>query len=261
MTRKLPNRRSIFRNALKTMAYTRIRMSKNEIMKKTTQPNTDGSREKLLVSAEQLFSERGFNGVSVRDIANSAGVNSALVSYYFGSKQGLLAEVYTRHCTPLTLERARLLRAAGKTPTLEQVLQAFIRPSLEVTTDEHGQSNFTRLRAILSGENSALLEQLVSANFDKSIRTFVNALSKCLPKLSREDVLWRFHFLVGAIYYTGTGPHRIFALSKGLCDPSDPVATANEMIPFLAAGFRAPITPRSVPRATASKSKTTQKKT
>ena len=243
------------------MAYTRIRMSKNEIMKKTTQPNTDGSREKLLVSAEQLFSERGFNGVSVRDIANSAGVNSALVSYYFGSKQGLLAEVYTRHCTPLTLERARLLRAAGKTPTLEQVLQAFIRPSLEVTTDEHGQSNFTRLRAILSGENSALLEQLVSANFDKSIRTFVNALSKCLPKLSREDVLWRFHFLVGAIYYTGTGPHRIFALSKGLCDPSDPVATANEMIPFLAAGFRAPITPRSVPRATASKSKTTQKKT
>jgi AcrR family transcriptional regulator len=224
-------------------------------MKKTTQPNADGTREKLLVSAEQLFSELGFNGVSVRDIADRAGVNSALVAYYFGGKQGLLAEVYTRHCTPLTLERARLLRAAGKTPTLEQVLEAFIRPSLEVTTDDHGRSNFTRLRAILSGENSALLEQLVSANFDKSIRTFVNALSMCLPDLSREDVFWRFHFLLGAVYYTAAGPHRIFALSRGLCDPSDPVATADEMIPFLAAGFRAPI-----PSATVSQSKATRQK-
>jgi AcrR family transcriptional regulator len=212
------------------------------------------------MSAERLFSELGFNGVSVRDIANDAGVNSALVGYYFGGKQGLLAEVYTRHCTPLTLERARLLRAAGKTPTLEQVLEAFIRPSLEVTTDENGRSNFTRLRAILSGENSALLEQLVSANFDKSIRTFVDALSKCLPDLSREDVFWRFHFLLGAIYYTGTGPHRIFDLSKGVCDPSDPVATANEMIPFLAAGFRAPISLRSIAMSAKSKPKITRKK-
>lgn len=223
-------------------------------MKNTTQPNADCTREKLLASAEQLFSELSFNGVSVRDIADRAGVNSALVAYYFGGKQGLLAEVYTRHCTPLTLERARLLRAAGKTPTLEQVLEAFIRPSLDVTTDEHGRSNFTRLRAILSGENSTLLEQLVSANFDKSIQSFVNALSKCLPDLSREDVFWRFHFLLGAVYYTATGPHRIFALSKGLCDPSDPVSTANEMIPFLAAGFRAPIRPRSVQKATVTKS-------
>jgi AcrR family transcriptional regulator len=229
-------------------------------MKKTTQPNVDGSREKLLVSAEQLFSELGFNGVSVRDIANNAGVNSALIGYYFGGKRGLLAEVYTRHCTPLTLERTRLLRAAGKTPTLEQVLEAFIRPSLEVTTDVHGRSNFTRLRAILSGENSALLEQLVSANFDKSIRTFVNALLKCLPCLSREDVFWRFHFLLGAIYYTGTGPHRILDLSKGLCDPSDSVATSNEMIPFLAAGFRAPANPRPIPTATVPKWKKSRKK-
>ncbi len=213
-------------------------------MVKVKKANTvvEGAREKILASAAQLFSEHGFNGVSVRDIAASAGVNSALVGYYFGGKQGLLAEVYMRHCTPLTQERARLLKSFSRDaqPTLEQILEAFIRPSLEVTTDEHGRSTFTRLRAILSGENSALLEQLVADNFDKSIRTFVTALAKCLPHLSREDILWRFHFLLGAVYYTGSGPHRIYALSHHHCDPSDPVATASEMIPFLAAGFRAP---------------------
>jgi AcrR family transcriptional regulator len=210
---------------------------------KAANGDADSTRKKLFASAERLFAERGFNGVSVRDIANDAGVNSALVGYYFGGKQGLLSEVYTRHCTPLNQERMRLLKefsTAKNGPTLEQVLEAFIRPSLQVTVDHHGRSNFTRLRAILSGENSALLEKLIAENFDQSSRIFVEALRNCLPHLKEEDVLWRFHFLLGAIYYTGAGPHRIRELSNGRCDPSDPVASAEELIPFLAAGFRAP---------------------
>lgn len=218
-------------------------------MKKTVAQNAEQgtSRRRLFSSAERLFAERGFDGVSVRDIANDAKVNSALVGYYFGGKRGLLSEVYTRHCTPLNLERMRLLKefSQGKKPTLEQVLQAFIRPSLEVTVDADGRSSFTRLRAILSGENSALLEKLIAENFDQSSRIFVEVLCECLPHLTRDDVLWRFHFLLGAIQYTGSGPHRIRELSGGRCDPSDPVASAEEMIPFLAAGFRAPRAQRS----------------
>jgi AcrR family transcriptional regulator len=211
--------------------------------------NPESSREKLLLSAERLFAEGGFEGVSVRDIANAAGVNSALVGYYFGGKQGLLAEVYTRHCTPLNLERARLLKELEETNemTLEGVLGAFVRPSLEVTTDSRGRSGFTRLRAVLSGENSTLLEKLIATNFDRSTQMFVDALAKCLPNLTRDDVLWRFHFLLGGIYYTGMGPHRIYDLSGGHCDPSDPVATAEEMIPFFAAGFSASPAVRSTP--------------
>ena len=207
------------------------------------QIDSESSREKLIASAERLFADRGFDGVSVRDIANAAGVNSALVGYYFRGKEGLLSEVYTRHCEPMKRERARLLEEyskAAKGPTLEQVIEAFVRPSLQVTTDKSGRTDFTRLRAVLSAENSALLEKLVAENFDQSSRMFVDALCRCLPQLTREDVLWRFHFLLGTIYYTGAGPHRIKTLSKGRCDPSDPVATCRHLIPFLAAGFRAP---------------------
>jgi AcrR family transcriptional regulator len=207
------------------------------------QSDSESSREKLIVSAERLFADRGFDGVSVRDIANAAGVNSALVGYYFRGKEGLLSEVYTRHCEPMKRERARLLEEYSKTakgPTLEQVIEAFIRPSLEVTTDKNGRTDFTRLRAVLSAENSALLEKLVAENFDESSRMFVDALCECLPDLTREDVLWRFHFLLGTIYYTAAGPHRIKTLSRGRCDPSDPVDTCRHLVPFLAAGFRAP---------------------
>jgi AcrR family transcriptional regulator len=47
-------------------------------------------REHILIVAEELFGEKGFDGTSVRDIANGAGVNLAMISYYFGSKEKLL---------------------------------------------------------------------------------------------------------------------------------------------------------------------------
>jgi AcrR family transcriptional regulator len=47
-------------------------------------------RTHILAVAEQLFAENGFDGTSVRDIAQLANVNLAMVSYYFGSKEKLL---------------------------------------------------------------------------------------------------------------------------------------------------------------------------
>jgi AcrR family transcriptional regulator len=47
-------------------------------------------REHILTVAEALFGEKGFDGTSVRDIAQNAGVNLAMISYYFGSKEKLL---------------------------------------------------------------------------------------------------------------------------------------------------------------------------
>jgi len=52
---------------------------------------------RILVAADELFGEQGYDAVSVRDIARAAGVNKALVFYYFGSKEDLFARVLTRY--------------------------------------------------------------------------------------------------------------------------------------------------------------------
>jgi len=47
-------------------------------------------KEHILIVAERLFGEKGFDGTSIRDIAQKANVNLAMISYYFGSKEKLL---------------------------------------------------------------------------------------------------------------------------------------------------------------------------
>ena len=61
-------------------------------------------REAILAAAEELFSTNGFNAVSVRDIAQAAGANPGSVTYHFKTKDGLLLEIYQRHCVPIRLD-------------------------------------------------------------------------------------------------------------------------------------------------------------
>lgn len=49
----------------------------------------------IMEIAETLFAEKGFNGTSVRDIAEKANVNLAMISYYFGSKDKLLEALFS----------------------------------------------------------------------------------------------------------------------------------------------------------------------
>lgn len=50
----------------------------------------------LLDTAELLFSRKGYEGTSVRDIAEEAGINTAMISYYFGSKEKLMEAIFER---------------------------------------------------------------------------------------------------------------------------------------------------------------------
>jgi AcrR family transcriptional regulator len=205
------------------------------------------TREKLVAAAERLFAERGYKNVSVRAIAAHAGVNWSLVGYHFRGKEGLLSEVYRRHCSTLNTERLRLLRLAGPgRDRLERVIEAFVRPALAEIQSERGRTTFSRLRTILAAEDSALLTQLVAENFDLSSRTFVAALRACLPDVPHDEILWRFHFMLGTIYYSVSSPQRIKSFSKGRCDPGNLEDTLHHLVPFLAAAFRAPVPHRTL---------------
>ncbi len=61
-------------------------------------------REEILLVAERLFGDNGFDGTSVRDIAQHANVNLAMISYYFGSKEKLLEALLEQRANYTILE-------------------------------------------------------------------------------------------------------------------------------------------------------------
>ena len=200
------------------------------------------SREKLLQSAKVLFAEKGFRAVSVREIAARAGVNSALVGYYFGGKQALFNEVYRSYAEPLSGERMKMLSAlTGKKrkPSIEDVLKAWLLPWLKATGDPQENVLHLRFTANLSFERWKLNKK--AAEF--TLRThaaFIEALHRCLPHVSSDILIWRLHFVMGAIVFGIRDPESLRAFSKGRCNPLDLETTLRQILPFAVRGIQSP---------------------
>lgn len=73
---------------------------------------TEDPRGALLDAAEERFAEFGYAVTSLREVAEAAGVNAAMVHYYFGNKSGLLSAVLDRALTPM----AEALAASRQDP-------------------------------------------------------------------------------------------------------------------------------------------------
>ena len=70
----------------------------------------------LIEVAEHLFSVRGFDGTSVRDIAEEAGINTAMISYYFGSKEKLMEAIFELRSANIRMKVENLLKDNSITP-------------------------------------------------------------------------------------------------------------------------------------------------
>jgi AcrR family transcriptional regulator len=82
----------------------------------------------IMEAAEQLFADHGFAGTSVRDIAESAGVNLAMISYYFGSKEKLMETMFRYRGEHLTMQLQTILHNKELTPfqKVERLIDDYI---------------------------------------------------------------------------------------------------------------------------------------
>jgi AcrR family transcriptional regulator len=58
-------------------------------------PEKQDKKTCIIIAAEKLFSELGYDGTSTRKIAKESGANMAMINYYFGSKDGIFQEIIT----------------------------------------------------------------------------------------------------------------------------------------------------------------------
>ncbi|MBD3871308.1 MAG: TetR/AcrR family transcriptional regulator [Acidobacteria bacterium] len=106
------------------------------------------TRERILSTAQKLFSEKGFEGTSVRDITTEAGCNVASVNYHFGGKENLYLETFRSMLVVLRDQRLAVigeLMARDPAPTLEEFLESFAEGFIDPLVDESRGRMFTIL--------------------------------------------------------------------------------------------------------------------
>ena len=195
-------------------------------------------------AAEELFSEHGFDGVTLRNITTAANVDVALVNYHFGPKRDLFDAVLNRRAEVLNQVRsdaldACLLNAGDGRLTVEDIIHAYLAPMGEIqgSADEGWRHYFALIAYVNNSPEFG--REVMSQYFNPLVSRFIEALRKALPDADDEALYWGYHYLSGALTLTMADTGRLDTLSNGLAKSADAEKGYAHMIPFIAAGFRA----------------------
>lgn len=163
---------------------------------------------KILDAAEELFGMKGFVSTSVRDVAAKAGTSPGSINYHFGSKNGLIRAVIQRISEPLTDTRFEHLACLAEkhgedSIPLREVLKSFLEPLFDVRDGDRRES-ISRLLAQVAVASDPRIGAYWNEYLGPTGRTYVNALHKAAPHLSRAEFFLRYQLLLMATYDSRT---------------------------------------------------------
>ena len=216
----------------------------------------DSAESVFLDAAERLFAKRGFDGTSVRAIAEASGVNLGALHYYWGSKDELYRAVCERRLRPIVRERLRrfdrcIAEAPAGKPSLRQVVEAGFMPidSSAGTGEECVFGALGELLARLATDPSPAVRSVVDDILKQASGVYVKLLRQCCPHLDDEAFYWRMHGVFGTARDAYSGNERIVELSGRKFLGTDTDAGSRELIEFIVAGLLAPSVERHRTRA------------
>lgn len=163
------------------------------------------TRNKLLNAAERLFAEKGYDGTSLRDIADSAKQHLALSTYHFGTKEGLFEEVIKRRA--LELEEIRLgelekikVGSISRSAAVRALIEAYCLPLIRVhsQSNRQWQAHVRLLSQIISVQRWV---PLVRKCYDNCARQYIAKFEQALPHANPDDLLDSFSFMIATMLY------------------------------------------------------------
>ena len=211
------------------------------------------TREVILDVSEDLFSKHGFYGVTIREVAREAGVDTALLHYYFGTKKGLFDAVFLRRAEVLNRDRMASLdryeREHRGKMTAEGVILAFLSPLM--TWQAQGGPGWKHYFALVAQANANPVwgGETMARYFDPIIHRLIDLLREAIPQARDEDLYWAYHNLSGSLTLTLGETGRLDRLSGGLCRSGDLDTAYEQMARFAAAGFETLCAGKPPPRS------------
>ena len=212
--------------------------------RRTNNQRREESEGRILDAAERLFAELGFNGVSVKDIAVAAQVDTSLVHYYFRSKAGLFSAVLGRRAPEINHRRMAAMQAydtaAAGSLSVAGVLRAYLQPAFEMARDgDVGARNYMSLVAQISVARPDALSGVDLTAFDPAIEAFIDQMQRARPQATRTELYWFYQMLSGAITQTWARTGRIDRLSGGRCRSDDMDESLEQIIAIFSGAWAA----------------------
>ena len=207
------------------------------------------TRKRILDAAERLFMAHGYEGTSMRQITGEASVNLAAANYHFGSKESLMQEVFRRRLDWLNEERMLVLNqmeaeARGKPLKPSQIVDGFFGTLLRMANDEQrGGMTFLRLLGRTLTDPSEFIRTFMAHEYAEVLDRYKEALFKALPDVPKAEIVWRFHFMLGATSYAIAGTDALRLITDWQIEDVDSVDRIDRLLPrlmsFLLGGLRA----------------------
>ncbi len=212
--------------------------------------NLKDTRKRILDAAELMFMQNGYDGTSMRQVTSAAGVNLAAANYHFGSKEALMQAVLRRRLEVINRERLRLLdeaesRAAGKPLKPSVVIDCFFGTLFRVAADQKtGGETFLRLLGRTITDPSHFIRTFMSAEYADVLERYKEAMFRSLPDVPKAEIVWRFHFMLGATSYAIAGTDALelvtdWQVEEGLAVQDKKILP--RLMSFLIGGLRAPL--------------------
>ena len=148
-------------------------------MATTTSNKGNEKREQIIECAKQQFAQKGYDGVSTRLLANECGVNLAMISYYFGSKEEMYKEILDRNTIRLKTDLV-ILNNPKSTPwdKLNAIVDVYVerfftnKAMVQIIFKEISSNKRASLSKFVSGkmmDNFSVIKTIVDEGVKKKI--------------------------------------------------------------------------------------------
>jgi TetR/AcrR family transcriptional regulator len=181
--------------------------------KSATEPDqaTSATRAMILAAATPLFASSGMQGVTIRQIAAAARVNSQLIYYYFGDKAGLFRAALEGAAGRVA---ALLARAGGSDGVPQERLARFITDWVKVTLEEAPTLRMLH-RAMLEGDSTLVADiQRYSSGHAAQIGSLIDEGKASTAFRADLDTRRAVASLVGMVQYLAVAETILFPSTK-----------------------------------------------
>lgn len=179
------------------------------------------SRDKILTVATGLFAERGFAGVSIRDIAGACGIGIPSIYHFFGDKDSL----YVSCCQQIFGEVETLIRESfEKAASAKDRVRNITLTLCEILLSKR---DFRRLLQMgLLQDDDRGIENITFQNFMSTFRLFVRGISELVGEKGAEERA----SMIFALVFGQIELHRAFQLANADITEGDPEELARYVL-------------------------------